>query len=213
MRSLLLAAALATLASAACAAPLERDLGEGLVYRRVHELPGDLPGAASIGAHPCVLDLRFVKGDAVDAAILLGWLRGHAGPKTPVFLLANAATSRHLLEPLDSPDAVNGLLIIGPSFPGFVPDLELAVPAAQDRKAYDALEKGAPIASLLTEEVRKNRVDEEKLDREHLPDSAAAEDDAEPAAPPAPAAPAPPIDVVLRRAVQVHRSLLAMRRI
>jgi hypothetical protein len=202
-------------ACAASAAPLERDLGRGLAYRRVHRMPADLIEASPPGNHPCVLDIRFVKGDSADATVLLGWLRAHAGPKTPVILLANASTGRRLLETLDSPDSVNGLVIIGPAAPDFVPDIALTVNAYADRRAYDALEKGATIESLTVEKIVKARVDEDKLDREHLPDSTLPDDvaPADPTAPDESQSAGPPIDAVLSRAIQLHRSLLALKRL
>jgi hypothetical protein len=206
------ALAVALAASAARSAPLQRDLGMGLSYVRVHVLPGDLPAPATAGVHPWVLDVRYVPGGEAEAAALLGWLKQHASIHTPVILLANRDTSAALLAPLNSPDAVTGLVIVGASAPGFSPDIGLPVAPADERRAYDAMEKGASVESLITDRVLKSRNDEATLARARLSDSGA--DDLEPPATAAPAATPPPlIDPVLQRAVQLDRSLLALKRL
>jgi hypothetical protein len=208
---LFLAAALSALG-----APLERDLGQGLSYYRIQALPDDLPNPAAVGARPCVLDLRYVHGGDAEAGALLGWLRRQGGIHTPVFLLANSDTSGALLAPLNSPDAVIGLVIVGASAPGFSPDVGLRVAPGDERRAYDALAQGATVESLVADRVIKSRNDEAMLARARLSDSeadaaesppAAAADAAKPASPP------PLIDPVLQRAVQLHRSLLALKRL
>ena len=198
------------------AAPIDRDLGLGLVYHRAHTLPADLPMNESVRQHACVLDLRFTQGNAEAAGRLLAWLKLHASPRTPVFLLANTGTSLALLAPLNSPDAVIGLVIVGPAAPNFTPDIALKVSPQADRRAYDALENGAPVQSLLVEKLDKPRLDEEKLARGHLSDSAVRDDDFDgdrTAAPAAAKSPPQLIDAVLQRAVQLDRTLLALKRI
>jgi hypothetical protein len=128
-----------------------------------------------------------------------------------VFLLANRDTSPALLAPLNSADAVTGLVIVGAGAPGFSPDIALPVSSADEKRAYDAMEHGASVESLITDRVLKSRNDEATLARERLSDSGA--DDAEPPAPAPAATPPPLIDPVLQRAVQLHRSLLALRRL
>jgi hypothetical protein len=194
------------------AAPRPSDLGLGLVYSRVHHLPGDLPADPSVRGHPCVLDVRYVAGEGPAAAALAGWIRAHAGPRTPVILLANAGTSPVLLAGLGPLDSNPGLIVLGAAAPGFQPDIAVAVDRQTERRAYDALDAGASLASLLNDNPEKPRNDEARLAREHLSDSALADDDesgAE-AAPKPPALPLPLIDPVLLRAVQLHRALLAL---
>ena len=204
-------AALAALASAQ-GAPIERDLGLGLLYFRAHALPADLPTDESVRRRPCVLDLRYARGDSAAALALTAWLRFHASPRMPVFLLANAATSPELLSPLASPGAVPGLIILGPAETGFEPDIALPVPPGTGRRAYDALETGTPIDALVTEKLDKPRDDEALLVREHLSDSALGDGDPDPAAAEPPVR-KPLVDAVLQRAVQLHRALLALRRL
>ena len=208
---LLLFASLCALGQAG-AAPLERDLGRGLSFLRVHALPADLAKGAAAG-HPVVLDLRYVQGGPNEAAGLLAWLKQHAGAKTPVFLLANDQTSAALLVPLNSPEAVTGLVILGAAAHGFDPDIALAVPAADERRAYNALERGAAITSLVVARDDKPRNDEATLAKARLADDSSEDDEPKPVEKPKPA-PAPQvIDPVLQRAVQLDRSLLALRRL
>src|SRR5262249_16732245 len=126
-------------AGRAGAAPLVRDLGQGLVYCRVHELPADLSSVAPGGTQtPRVLDLRYVRGDRAAARPLEAWVGFNATLRTPVFLLANDHTSAALLEPLFHHPAV-GLIVLGPSSAKeFEPDVAVKVSAEADRKAYDA---------------------------------------------------------------------------
>lgn len=197
------------------AAPLVRDLGAGLIYVRVHRVPADLPSPGSAAGKCVVMDIRFVSGGTRDGAALVEWLRARSSLRRPVFLLANLQTGDDLLRPLDSPTAVAGLVILGPKAPGFSPDIALAVPPETDRRAYRALERGATVESLVNDTPVKARQDEAMLAREHLPDSAIGGPDDNPEEAPAPksAGPAPLIDAVLQRAIQLHRTLLALRRI
>lgn len=212
MKSLLCLLA-AALACALQAAPLQRDLAPGLVYERIHALPGDLPPPSALASRVCILDLRYVRGDRRDGAALLAWLRSRASLRTPVFLLANQGTSEALLQPLDSPDAVLGLVIIGAAGSQFDPDITLQVAPGLEHRAYQALESGTPIASLYIRHTDKPRNDEETLEKARLSGD---DDEADwPEAPQAakPAGPPQLIDPVLQRAVQLYEALVALRRI
>ncbi len=213
---------------------LDRDLGRGLLYHRVHMLPEDLPAAGSGRQQPSVLDLRYVHGDSTAAATLAAWLKFNATPRAPVFVLANSDTSHALLAPFLGRDSAGSVVLLGAAAPGFNPDIAVRTSRDAERRAYDALETGAAIDSLLVENVDKPRNDEAQLARDRGPDSAPA-DSAE--GPPNRAAPvdriaaieppglpddaksaklklpAPPIDAVLQRAVQLHRTLLALKKI
>jgi hypothetical protein len=210
---LLPALLLLAFASALRAAPLERDLGQGLVYWRAHAVPEDLP--ATIARRPCVLDVRYVHGGDQAGADLLAWLKAHASPHTPVFLLANSDTSGALLSPLNAPDAVVGLVIIGPQTKDFEPDIGLKVRAGEERKAYEALEHGASVASLVTEHLDKPRNDEETLEKARQEENSGDDPDTDDTAPAAPAKAVPPplIDASLQRAVQLDRAMLALKRL
>ncbi|HEY3755168.1 MAG TPA: hypothetical protein VGL42_03360 [Opitutaceae bacterium] len=199
--------------AAACAAPLQKDLGQGLVYFRMHQLPGDLPANPGAKGRPCVLDLRYVKGTAAAAADLKAWLASHATIKTPVLLLANADTSPALLAPLAAAQSIPGLVIIAPETVKFPADIAVDVSPRRERKAYDALEEGTPVEKLLNDNPPKERNDEARLARDHISDEEM-EAETESANPTdAPAPPRPLIDAELQRAVQLHRALLALKQL
>jgi hypothetical protein len=200
---------------------IARDLGRGLAYYRVRELPADLPTAESARRRPCVLDLRYVHGDATAAATLAAWLKFHATPRAPVFILANVDTGRALLAPLTGRDPAGSIVLIGAAAPGFIPDITVKISPDAERHAYDALATGTSVDSLLVENLDKPRNDEARLAKDHLPDSALAEgapasgtpaaDDAGNSAKQRPSAPL--VDAALQRAVQLHRALVALKKI
>lgn len=209
------------------AAPLTRDLGQDLAYYRVAALPADLPTAEATRKKSCVLDLRYARGDAAAGTALDGWLKFHAATRTPVFLLVNSATDAALLAPLAARLPAHGLVLIGSAAPGLTPDLALKIAPDEERRAYDALAAGATAESLLNDTPEKARNDEARLAKDHQgqPDpttSPRPSDDPFEDAPPADAAadksakpkpPAPLIDTALQRAVQLHRSLKALKRL
>ena len=207
------------------AAPLTRDLGEGLAYHRITTLPADLPTTEAARKQPCVLDLRYARGAAAAGTALDAWLKFHATARTPVFLLVNADTAAALLAPLAARLPASGLVILGTPSPALTPDLVLKISPADERRAYDALAAGTPVEALLNDTPEKPRNDEARLakDRQSPPANApdAADDSlvdlilpvaiAEKSPPPKP--PAPLIDAALQRAVQLHRSLKALKKL
>ena len=214
-------AAFFLLFSIAHAAPLPRDLGQGLAYYRLHELPGDLPTAESARKQSCVLDLRYLHGEAAAATALQAWLKFHATPRVPVFVLANADTGADLLASLWPRGPRSSVVVIGAPAKDFHPDIAVAISADEERRAYDAFDQNVPLASLLTDNPNKPRNDEARLAKDHsaqplppLPDEAA-DDLFAPASENSPAAkaPAPLIDAALQRAVHLHRALLALRKL
>ena len=205
------------------AAPLDRNLGHDLAYHRIRELPADLPTDA-IRSQPCVVDLRYVRPTpetVQDASLALAaWVKSHATTHTPVFILANATTSRVLLLRLAGRDPVGNVVVIGAAAPGFEPDIALKLSPEADRRAYDALEADTPIDSLVVETTNKPRNDEAQLAKERQPDAGSPDPvEAGPASAPAPAddksAKSKPssIDAVLQRAVQLHRTLIALKKL
>ena len=184
-----------------------RDLGEGLSYYRVHELPADLPTNPGARPGPCVLDLRFAKSDDAAAATLRAWVMFNATPRTPVFVIENAGTASALRAAI-APGAAQGLVVLAPASAKLAPDIEVRVSPETDRKAYEALEKGSSLESLLTDYPDKPRIDEAYLEKEHIPDSQA------PDVPEGkPQTPLPLVDLLLQRAVQLHRGLAALKRL
>ncbi len=200
-----------SLLRASTAAPLALDLGQGLAYHRAHTLPGDLPSASPAKPRPLVLDLRYATGDANAGTALAASLKFHAAPRSPIFLLANAATGPAIRSAFAARDDAAGLVVLGVASAGFTPDIDLPVDPAEERRAYDALENGTALAALIAPPLEKPRYDEAKLVAERLP-ARAPTPDPEPVVP-APSAPPPLIDAVLQRAVHLHRALLALKRI
>lgn len=210
-----LAAALPTFAAEP--ARIERDLGQGLAYVRVHELPADLPTAPA-RPRPLVLDLRYATGDVSAARALAAWIQFRASVRTPILVLVNPSTADDLLAQLEASASTPGLMSIGVASSRYVPDIALKVPAATERAAYDALENGTPAAKLLSDTPEKTRRDEASIAQERAQaatteDSDSTAGDSEAAAAAAPPAPPPLIDAALQRAVQVHRALKALKKI
>jgi hypothetical protein len=194
---------------AMAAAPVERDVGNGLVYVRVHQLPGDLPGKPAGRVPPCIVDVRYLAADADAAATFATWLRSRVTPRTPVFVLANAETSTALLKSLTDHDRPAGVVVVGIDRGRFHPDVAVRGTVEEERRAYDAFDAGAPISSLVTDNPNKVRNDEASLSKDRLAEASAdAADDALSGK-----RPAPPIDVALQRAVHLHRALVALKKI
>jgi hypothetical protein len=223
--SVLLFVFFSALALRAHAAPLVRDLGEGLVYFRISTLPADLPTAEAARKQPCVLDVRYVRGDPSAGTALDAWLKFHATSRTPVLLLINAETEATVLASLAARLPAAGLVVIGTASPGLTPDLVLKITPTEERRAYDALATGATIESLLNDNPTKIRDDEARLVKDYArrPDPAAptvapltddypsAATDSERTTSNKPSV--APIDSALQRAVHLHRALKALKKI
>jgi len=210
--------------AAAPAAPL--DLGRNLAYVRLHRLPEDLPALAAAWSRPAlVVDLRYPAGDAAtgfDDALPV-----RPGP-APLFVLVGPATPVDALASLRA--RAPALITLGLAAPGLAPDIAPPVKPEDDRRAYDALETGASVDSLVNDETAGKRFDEAALVAEKDRDPGDGDEDgplgpprggrtpspplatatAAQGAAPAAAAPAGPKDVVLQRAVHLHRALLAL---
>jgi hypothetical protein len=189
--------------SPATANPLTRDLGRNLSYHRIHRLPADLPSSTS--KQPRVLDLRYVQGDYEARTALLAWIKFNASPRTPIFILANSATERDLISPLLGRGS-GSVLVIGAEAKNFSPDIAVQISPADERRAYDAFEAGVELSALLTDNPNKVRNDEASLSRDRSTEPTAADESAK-------ARDLPPVDAALQRAVHLHRTLVALRRI
>ncbi|MGA3007900.1 MAG: hypothetical protein ABSE59_08415 [Opitutaceae bacterium] len=205
---------LLTARAATAAAPV--DLGQGLLYCRVHALPADLP-AADTAKSALVLDLRYAAADDAGIAAFSAWL-GFRTPAQPVFVLVNSGTGRPLLDTLIARPRPSGVVTLGPALPSFTPDEEVKTVPGTERRAYNAFDHGVAIESLIVEKIDKPRYDEAEMVREHASDSELPPDDTDDTAKPDAAAPkpAPPpqlIDLAIERAVQLHRALLALHKI
>lgn len=200
-----LAAGVALVQAAAAATPA-RDLGQGLSYYRVHVLPDDLPSNPAGKPGACIVDLRFAKSDESAASALKAWIKFNASARTPVFVLENSETVPSILAAV--PEGTGGLVVLAPESDKLGPDVAVRVSPDLDRRAYDALEKGAQVETLLSDYPAKQRIDEEYLEKEHLSDSDAQESGSDKPSPPGPL-----VDLMLQRAIQLHRGLLALRKI
>jgi hypothetical protein len=191
------------------AAPVEHDAGAGLVYYRIHELPGDLPPKPEGRVPACIVDLRYVKADNEAATALVAWLRFRATPRTPVFVLANRDTAAALLKPLATHAKAPGILSVGIPGGDFHPDVAVQASGDTERRAYDALEKGTPLAAVVADNPDKVRNDEASLSRDRLAEAAVEEAGDILVGKRA----VPPIDATLQRAIHLHRSLVALKKI
>jgi hypothetical protein len=199
------------------AAPLERDLGRGLTYLRVVQLPADLPTKAPAPHQALVLDLRYVSVDATAGKAFAAWLKFHASAHSPLTILINAETSPLLLHVFLAAPLPPGVITIGTASSEFKADVAVEASAQADRLAYDALASGTPVEDLVAHKLDKPRRDEAELAREHA-NGTTDEDAEEPApkaaaTPAAPTVPVPATDLLLARAVHLHRALLALRRL
>lgn len=192
------------------AAPVETDLGSGLVYVRVHELPADLPSKpATERVRPCVIDLRYVQGGAEEATTFMAWLKFRATQRAPVFVVANSATSGALRTALAAHERSSGIVVVGIPGEGFRPDVAAKGSADTERNAYNAFEQGSALAKLLAENPDKVRNDEASLSKDRLAEASAdAADDVIKGK-----RAAPPLDAALQRAVHLHRALVALKKI
>jgi hypothetical protein len=197
-------------------------LGRNFFYVRVHTLPEDLPAAAPEPQDSIVLDLRFVSAGKEAAEAFTAWLKFQARPSFPVVVLINTHTSLALLRPLSDARSPAGVVCIGPADPAIKPDIALNVSDEADRAAYEAFEHGVPLADLISPKLDKIRHDEATVAKERAAgagDSYDGETDddflpvANQPAAVTTAAPAGPVDAVLQRALQLHRTLLALKKI
>ncbi|MEY4939665.1 MAG: hypothetical protein RIQ93_1400 [Verrucomicrobiota bacterium] len=192
---------------AAVAAPLTRDLGSNLFYHRIHILPGDLPGPEPSRPLTRIIDLRYVQGDKDAAVALVAWVKFHAAPRTPIIVLANADTHPALLAPFANRGGGPAVLVVGLPGAAFVPDIAIDTSAEKDRLAYDALEHGAELLTLIAENPDKPRYDEASLSRDRSTEAESAADARKAAVN------SPPTDATLQRAIHLHRALRALKKV
>lgn len=191
-------------------APVEHDLGEGLHYLRAKALPADLPDDR-VANGAMVLDLRYASADAAAGSAFEAWLAFQAGKRPLLLILANAETAAPLLAALDANQDETGVITLGSPDSNFAPDFVLTPTKEEERTAYEALEKGTPIAKLVTPDIMKRRTDEAFIVANRngpISDESDDRHDEKPGN-----APAPVSDVVLQRAVQLHRALLALKKL
>jgi hypothetical protein len=209
-------------------AALEKELGQALAYVRVTDASADTALAVdTIERRPAlVLDLRSLPADEKFAMAIRAALSKPPAPHAVRFVLINSTTAPALLAVLND-NTFKFVITLGPRSPAIAPDIAISIDDEEDRRAYTALATGTPLEKLITDNHEKPRYDEARLVQDHTngvtpPDSllpADADDDSvttEPGTEKKPAAakkPAAPVDLVLERAVQIHRSLLALKKL
>ncbi|MDD3180933.1 MAG: hypothetical protein PHQ04_11375 [Opitutaceae bacterium] len=196
--------------------PASQDLGQGLAYVRVHALADAIPSIDTALRRPqsLVLDLRYSSADEASAAAFRTALA--ASHSAFPLVLVSPATPPPLAEAL----ATLPVRILTLGVPGSRPEPRVVIQTApeSDRLAYDAHEAGTPIGPLISGKLKKDRYDEASLAKDFgsgnhnaepppSPDPTAAKTD------PKTTATNPPTDLVLQRAVQLHRALLALGRL
>jgi hypothetical protein len=212
-------------------AALEKDLGQALAYLRVTEANDDAAIVVqTIDRHPAlVLDLRSVPSADGLAARIKTALAKPPAPHALRIILINATTAPALVAA--TTDSFQSVITIGPKSPAIAPDIAVTTSEEEDRRAFTALATGTAVDKLITDNREKRRYDEARLVQDHAngvtpPDSvlpADADDDSVTTEPPPTdiklsntdkkVGPVPPIDVVLERAIQLHRSLLALKKL
>lgn len=207
MKIRLILLALLFIPSLALAAPLEREVGNGLVYVRVHAIPADLPIKPGGRVPACIVDVRYVETNRDGAAAFAAWLKARATSRTPVFVIANADTARPLLKELGAHERGTGIAVVGIPHGAFKPDVLVNGTADDERKAYDALERGTAIGTLLADNPNKVRNDEASLSKDRLAEASAEATDGSAKQSPQ------PVDAALQRAVHLHRALVALKRL
>ncbi len=193
------------------------DLGQGLSYLRIHSVAESsvalrkaVPGAGAL-----VLDLRYATA-AEDSPAALQSALAERPAGTTLFILVSPATPASLGPVITTVRA----LTLGAPGSAPAPKVIVQTDAPADRRAYDALEAGTALTTLIAGKIEKERYDEATLVHEFknglpasepplTPDPAAAK----PAATPEKEKekPAPLTDRVLQRAVHLHRALLALK--
>ena len=214
-------------------AAIEKELGQALAYVRLTNVGADaIIAFDTIERRPAlVLDLRSLKTANGFAEALQAALAKPPAPHAVRIILFNATTAPALIAAIT--ETLPSVITIGPRSAATSVDIAVAISDEEDRRAFDALGTGTPLEKLINNLQEKPRYDEAKLVHDHAngvtPPEAAmpadAEDDSvvtepgaeQPAAekPSADATkkPAPLIDLVLERAVQLHRSLLALKKL
>lgn len=203
-------------------AAVQSDLGQGLSYTRIGDLTKDAQELQSaLSKDAVVIDFRNATSTPDAAAALNIRLdQAPASPRGLRILLVNPGTAAEVVDVLSRIHPRE--LTVGPKTPAIAPDIVVATPVEEDRKAYEALASGTPLEKLISANPEKRRFDEASLARSHASPANAADADPDtdespeapkPAAPAPPklTPPAPPRDLVLIRAIQLHRALTALK--
>ncbi len=219
-------------------AAIEKELGQALAYVRLTNVDADaIIAFDTIERRPAlVLDLRSLTTANGFAEALHSALAKPPAPHAVRIILFNAASAPALVAAVT--ETLPSVITIAPRSTTPAADIAVAISDEEDRRAFAALATGTPLEKLINNLQEKPRYDEAKLVHDHAngvtPPEAAmpadAEDDSVVTGPDAEKSagektnsekspadankkPAPLIDLVLERAVQLHRSLLALKKL
>lgn len=183
------------------------------------------------GLRAAIRDLRYAGPSNVAGTVQMvaaeGALRellANRAAARPLFVLLGPATPAALRAAI--PGNAPGVLTLAAKDAGFAASVAIAVEPARDHAAAEALAAGRPPRELVEEKIEKDRYDEARLARDHAngrherqtdaaaPDSDTANPAADKASKTGGSFPTPPLqDILLQRAVFIHRGLLALGRI
>lgn len=195
------------------ATPRVHDFGHGLTYIRIQAIPDDLPSAENTpSAKAWIVDLRGAKTDQSQTRTLLAWLRARPAKDRPALVLLNNDTSQFLSERVIN-GKIASLITLAPAGSAIEPDIIVETTISADKVAEVALRDEETFGTLVTPSPDKVRWDEATLDKDIKEGGAGL-------------APEPvettqaldekkvetykPRDLVLARAIQIHRGLLAL---
>jgi hypothetical protein len=197
------------------AAPLSQDLGQGLHYLRPTDLSVDIPPAKNEpDTRTLIVDLRGSLTEATGGATFAGWLAFRDKAETPVIVLLNKDTDPNVVRIVTETDWP-ALLTLAPEGVPFPSDIQVDASAEADRKACAAIDRGDSLDGLISARIAKDRLDEAKLAKSHEINGRVApreiEEPKKQAPDPAGEGSSRAADLVLARAVQIHRAMLALR--
>lgn len=182
------------------------DLSGDLGYLRVHSIGLEREAISAALAKPraLVLDLRYPTDERDAGEILRQALARPASAR--LYVLVSPATP----VPVVGAIASNPTRLTTLGVKGSRPEPQVVVlqSSDDDRRAYDALMAGTPLANLVSGKIEKERYDEASLVHEFKNGVL----DPKPPASPAGGESARLTDRVLQRAVHLHRALQALRR-
>ena len=215
-----------TLGAISSAATIEHDLGSNLHYLRATTLSRqDLTNIANaLKNFPAlVLDLRSNStADEPAAAELLEVIRQNTPPvHCTRLILLNGFTSPAIITSATQP--ITGVITLSPVSAALTSDVPVTITNEADQAAYTALSNGTALEKLLNANPEKTRYDEASLVRDHAnginrakveePEPESPESEPPTAQEAAKAETATPSDLVLQRAVQIHRALVALKKL
>lgn len=187
------------------------DLGQDLAYLRVHALADEQTVIADLTrtGKPLVLDLRYATANDESLATFRAMLANRLAGAT-LFILVSPATAPALATTVASE------LTLGPVGTLPAPKVSVQTDSDTDRRAYDALDAGKTLAELISGRIEKDRYDEASLMKDFKNGNTSPEPPPRPnlTAPKPSAVEVTPglTDRVLQRAVNLHQTLLALRR-